>query len=357
MKSNLSNIETTVLRSIKQSLVEADARETSGNLTLDSVRAEELNEIYGNEIQPTAIEIDDIRILRDELSGAIEKQRMKLADFNKKYVGVGGWLSLFVAVHKFLRPTFGTLYIVFTWLSVGSVISSLPDAERVRNILIAATVLDVFFIVYGIVISRKLEAIKHRAVQATLTFLVISVFVSLAEHLGLASVGLSSVTDVLSSLLWIGIWLMYFTLSKRVKATYNSWIPEDIAIPDVDVAVVDVPEKGSNVSPASGEEAITNDPSVPTEIDAGTIEKGSTLKVQERKDDGIERDNTDRNPDLNAGDKPRKRSSWKLYAILLLIINVILLAVVFVFIIPNSISDLVSKSEYGTKYNLSLIHI
>lgn len=352
MVSNLSNIEPTVLRSIKQSLVEADAQETSGNLTLDTVRAEELNEIYGNEIQPTAIEIDDIRILRDELSGAIEKQRMKLADFNKKYVGVGGWLSLFVAIHKFLRPIFGTMYIVFIWLSVGSVISLLPDAGHVRSILIAVTVLDVFIIVYGIIISRRLEAIKPRAVQATLTFLVISGVVSLAEHLSLASVDLSSDTDVLRSLFWVGIWLIYFTSSKRVKATYNSWIPEDIAVPDIDVAVVDVPATGSDVTTASSAEQITEDPGVSTEIDAGNIEKESVLKVQEKMIDGIESDNTDRNPDLSAGDRPRKRSSsWKLYAILLLIINVILLAVVLVFIIPNSSSDPASQSENGTNYD------
>lgn len=136
-----------------------------------------------------------------------------------QYLGIGGWLWFFIIIHMYIAPLI-TLLLQLTWwfmpamgLSIGPSADSYPFAGLRSAIFIGLAI-------YGFVAAWRLNGLRRGAVRFVKTFLVVSIVpavLSAALPLGSAAPDLPALAN---SLLWSAIWLAYFSVSKRVKATF-----------------------------------------------------------------------------------------------------------------------------------------
>ncbi|MBK7446237.1 MAG: DUF2569 family protein [Ignavibacteria bacterium] len=154
----------------------------------------------------------------------LNKARMDLDEFDEQK-GVKGWLSFFIIFHLYLYPLFSLASIV---IIINEDFKLYPDFEIYSYV---RYIIGLIIMIIGIRAAIALKRIKPNAVKITKQFLVIRlcfVIIFLIPPLlieipyELEKNMYSNLTaDLVQSVVWFFVWIKYFKVSKRVKATYS----------------------------------------------------------------------------------------------------------------------------------------
>ena len=138
--------------------------------------------------------------------------------------GVAGWLKFFVVVRIYIDPVVSSILLLLAFIGIGELADVYPNATIVVLIEIGV---GIYLIVFGIQTGIALRDIAPGAVQKAKKFLLLVLgWAAVAPFLE-ALFGLSDeafVAEGFKNFLRAGvsfaIWYTYFSVSKRVKATY-----------------------------------------------------------------------------------------------------------------------------------------
>lgn len=153
--------------------------------------------------------------------------------------GYGGWLSFFCALQLFAAPVF--LLIGLTFLG-SLMLSPSYKPEGLVSILVLCALVETVVVIYGIYAALRLRGLHLDAVPTVKQFLIVALVLSAIELI----VAIFADTLIDGVPLWpnwdhpireriltplavsfgrtvlvVIIWFRYFTISKRVKATYH----------------------------------------------------------------------------------------------------------------------------------------
>jgi hypothetical protein len=151
--------------------------------------------------------------------------------------GIRGWLRFFVIIRIYLDPIVTTITLILAWVGFTSLAKEHP------GVIVAGlidTAMSIYLTVRGILIGRWLRARTPRVVQITKKWLLLVLAWSiispcLALLLGFPAALLlpEVMKGFVKSLISFAIWYSYFTISKRVHATYPDWAGNGQHFPDL----------------------------------------------------------------------------------------------------------------------------
>lgn len=155
----------------------------------------------------------------------IWERRPAYSAANSKLRGIGGWLRLFIVMNMYVGPVLAGIHLIFTLIGAGLLASQYPNLVLALLIEIGGSIC---FTVWGIRVSLGLRDIHPRAVQnAKILLRYTALWVTLSPLITGPLSGLPAkdlVPDYLRNafltLIGFAIWYPYFSVSKRVKATY-----------------------------------------------------------------------------------------------------------------------------------------
>lgn len=221
--SNLrSHVSETLLEDIKTSLVEADAQEAEGESTPDTTRATELQDVFAEELGQYALTSEDVADLRAELREEIIYERVNRRKLQKQaeLLGIGGWLSFFIIINMYVSPALNLLIIVASWITFSTYLMVMESGDPLFMMIVLSTLITVATVVWGVVAAWRLNGLRPRSVQFVKIYIVAAGISGIVTQLLLSEPTSSNAARLLQPLLWSAIWFTYFSVSKRVKATY-----------------------------------------------------------------------------------------------------------------------------------------
>jgi hypothetical protein len=141
--------------------------------------------------------------------------------------GVGGWLKLFVVVNLYITPVFFALQSLLALVGFAALADDYPSLMPIGLLEVGV---GGFLVWKWIEIARSLRDVQPGAVREAKTWLGRTLAIRLAvvpldflTGLDAEDLMLGAVKSVVLGLLGFAIWYSYFSVSKRVKATYPDW--------------------------------------------------------------------------------------------------------------------------------------
>jgi hypothetical protein len=148
-------------------------------------------------------------------------------DVDSPFYGVKGWLMFVVVLYIYIVPILFVIRQIPAW--IGYVIL----ADQYPGLVLAGlidTVVSGYLIIWAIRVARGLRDIQPRAVQKTKTLLkfslvwtIVGVPVSFVSGLSAEQLLPDAWKGIFGGIVGFAIWFSYFSVSKRVKATYPDW--------------------------------------------------------------------------------------------------------------------------------------
>ena len=141
-----------------------------------------------------------------------------------QYLGIGGWLWFFIIIHMYIAPLLALLLQLTWWFMPGMGLSIGPSEDA----FFLAGLRSAIFIglaIYGFVAAWRLNGMRRGAVRFVKLYLIVSVIPSLLSPTLLLGSATPDIPEIINGVLWSVIWLAYFSVSKRVKATYPESAP------------------------------------------------------------------------------------------------------------------------------------
>jgi len=139
--------------------------------------------------------------------------------------GVNGWLKFFVVVYLYIAPIIFMLVCIMAWS--GFFIFIEDYSGRTFFILTLETAVSGFLVWKWIQIARRLRDIQPGVIQEakawlkiTLGLSIISIPLSYISGMNAEELLPSAIKGVVAALILFAIWYSYFSISKRIKATY-----------------------------------------------------------------------------------------------------------------------------------------
>lgn len=221
--SNLRvHVSETLLEDIKRSLVEADAQEAEGESTPDTTRASELQDVFAEELGQYALTSEDVADLRAELREEIIYQRVnrRKLQTQAELQGIGGWLSFFIIINMYVSPALNLLMIVASWITLASSLVVLESGDPLIMMFVLSSLIILAIVVWGVVAAWRLNGFKPRSVQFVKIYIVAAGIGGVINQLLLSESAGSNAAGLLQTVSWSVVWFAYFSVSKRVKATY-----------------------------------------------------------------------------------------------------------------------------------------
>lgn len=136
-----------------------------------------------------------------------------------KYIGIGGWLWLFVIIHMYIAPLFALLLQLTWWVMPGLGMSIGTPGDAYFPAVLRSVVF-VGLVIYGFVAAWRLNGLRRGAVRFVKTYLIVAVVASVISAVFLMESRAYDAPPFTQDVLWSAIWFAYFSVSKRVKATY-----------------------------------------------------------------------------------------------------------------------------------------
>lgn len=208
-----------LLDDIKASLFDADEKEAEGEITADAIRAGELQELFATELGDVRITAGDVTAWRAAEMNPLRRERTD-DDSDAKYRGIGGWLSFFIIMTMYVVPALSLIILGIAVANYGPFLGAIPASNPHVLSLALQSILLLAALVWGIIAARRLQTMRPRCVQFTKLALlgggVLSIIVAM---IGATTVSFQ-IADVLRPIAGTVIWYSYFSVSKRVKATY-----------------------------------------------------------------------------------------------------------------------------------------
>jgi hypothetical protein len=168
--------------------------------------------------------------MRDESTygGALNEPMGEEPAVQGPYYGVHGWLKFLVVMNLYIVPVLFVLSYIGT---LGDYFTASPGDRANSWLVFIRGAGGLVFVIWGILVARQLRDIKPRAVRNCKTILIAgSVYLILvtllAYKLDPVYEGVpffAVVITVFFFLIPTFIWYTYFSVSKRVKATYPDW--------------------------------------------------------------------------------------------------------------------------------------
>lgn len=154
-----------------------------------------------------------------------------------KYDGVRGFLSLFVAYLRIIKP----LAFLYTLISMPSIYYQLKDkfkidpnmiVDKIMNSMYLFLFIEFILAIYAFNVGCSLLHKRTNAVYCAKRFLLLDYVISVACVFGLviyaskltgaAPIYAQPIGKSIAYTLWFFIWFLFLTVSKRVKYTYQS---------------------------------------------------------------------------------------------------------------------------------------
>lgn len=148
-------------------------------------------------------------------------------DTDNPLYGVHGWLKFFVVVNMYIAPVLFAIQQVLGFIGFSMLVDRYPGLLVVG--LIEAGI-GVFLVVKWIMIAIRLRDIVPGVVQEAKTWMLISLGLNILTTPLVFMSGMDPedllpgvIKGVLTGLVAFAIWYSYFSVSRRVKATYPDW--------------------------------------------------------------------------------------------------------------------------------------
>jgi hypothetical protein len=163
----------------------------------------------------------------EELAKLAQHEQELAAAETVRYVGVRGWLLFFCLSLTVFSPVASSVSLWFGYQSVSQYADLYPGIKRVAMIDFPISIAIIYFSIYaGVALWRRKQNAVRIAKAYLLTFFgytVVAVFLPFMA--GLPSAGNETmifevIKGLVRSALYVSIWYMYLTQSKRVRATY-----------------------------------------------------------------------------------------------------------------------------------------
>ncbi|HOJ05875.1 MAG TPA: hypothetical protein PK916_17905 [Bacteroidota bacterium] len=217
MESNAS-IPEPLLSQLKAWLWDSDRRAAEGSAVPADRRVAELHSAFGDVLGGVALDASMIEEWRRE--AAEERNKPVVEPERGSLQGVDGWLYAFIFLRLYVNPVLMGLLLLLNsgWiLDVFSIISQ-AQIELVATLGIA--LLSPVLIAWGAVAAYRLKVLKPRSVQFMKVFLLVEVATVVLMFVTISMVGDFDPMSIVSPIVGTSLTYAYFTVSRRVKATY-----------------------------------------------------------------------------------------------------------------------------------------
>jgi hypothetical protein len=141
--------------------------------------------------------------------------------------GVKGWLKFFVVVNLYVAPVIFVLRIVLSWVGFSILAENYP---RIILVGVVETLVGGLFVVKFIQIARRLRDIRPGVVQEAKAWLKVILVWSIVDAPFAFISGMDAdallpgaIKGIVTTAIAFAIWHTYFSVSKRVKATFPDW--------------------------------------------------------------------------------------------------------------------------------------
>ena len=141
--------------------------------------------------------------------------------------GVKGWLKFFVVVNLYVAPVIFVLRIVLSWVGFSILAENYP---RIILVGVVETLVGGLFVVKFIQIARRLRDIRPGVVQEAKAWLKVILAWSIVDAPFAFISGMDAdallpgaIKGIVTAAITFAIWHTYFSVSKRVKATFPDW--------------------------------------------------------------------------------------------------------------------------------------
>ena len=145
------------------------------------------------------------------------------------YQGYGGWLAFFGGLQLFVAPAIAIVLLVIGSTTIGEASSRYPS---ILVVYFVESLVNVSIVALGMYAAVQLRRIRPGAVRAAKRYLLAALAWSalsfLLPYLGDMPEGarekmfVQNFKGLLRTAIAVAIWLTYFNVSRRVKATYTS---------------------------------------------------------------------------------------------------------------------------------------
>ena len=153
-----------------------------------------------------------------------------LNDKQFKYVGIGGWLAFFIFCNLVFMPLSYIGTFASEYNTTKDLLTKYPSLSIMMSLFYIEVFVGVIIIIFGIFGCIMLIKINRIAVPSIRIYLVAKVIGTIIIIITLFTLGLPQefaqamakemIPNLIGNCVMSGIWLMYFSVSKRVKATY-----------------------------------------------------------------------------------------------------------------------------------------
>lgn len=137
-----------------------------------------------------------------------------------EYRGIGGWLSFFIIMNMYVGPALSVLVAVATLITYGTVFEETGPGFPPTTLLVLVSLIDVAAVVWGIIAAWRLNALMPHAVRFVKIWILANAAAGILAAIIMVVSGSPWNGGGTDGLLWAAVWYAYFTVSKRVKATY-----------------------------------------------------------------------------------------------------------------------------------------
>jgi hypothetical protein len=152
-----------------------------------------------------------------------------VSDRNESHAlrGVKGWLKFFVIVNIYVAPSLFVIGYILAWIGFVDISDRYPGIILVGVI---ETLVGGFFVLKWIQIAIDLKNIRPHVIQYAKVWLkyslawgILNAPLIFLSGMPADNVMPGAIKSVVQSLISFAIWYSYFSVSKRVKATYPDW--------------------------------------------------------------------------------------------------------------------------------------